>query len=97
MIERLDSPFSGNYPLSRTYERGSSQPTTHIAYRIPYAVYTFPPPLLPFTDEDPLSTQKRLMDFPLPIFSLCALLLVPAAPYRLRLGHNGRSFPPLRI
>ena len=34
------------------------------------------------------------MDFPLPIFSVCALFLVPAPPYQLRLGHISILFPP---
>jgi hypothetical protein len=97
MIERLDCISVFREFPSITYLRARLL-ATHNPHSIPYTirVYTFPP-LLPFTDQDLLSTQKRPMDFPLPIFSLCALFLVPAAPYQLRLGHNGKLFSPLRI
>src|SRR6267154_1279423 len=97
MIERLDCISDFREFLSITYLRARLL-ATHNPHSIPYTIRRFPPPFLPFTDQDPLSTQKLPTDSPLPIFSVCALFLVPAAPYLLRLGHNGRFLPPhLRI
>ena len=85
MIERLDCISVFRELPSITYLRARLL-ATHNPHSIPNTIRRvyLPSPVLPFTDQDSLSTQKRFMDFPLPIFSVCAPFLVSAAPYQLR-------------
>jgi hypothetical protein len=73
MIERLDCISVFRDLLSITYLRARLH-ATHNPHSIPHTIRRvyLPSAFLPFTDQDSLSTEKRPMDFPLPIFSVCA-------------------------